>query len=124
MITCDICKQTGKRRYRTKLIDGQPITMCDDCRYGRGLPKNYKSKEQIFNELQTPFWKMMGAKPKPRDIVLENYLKRRNMSYGDWRRERDFKEQAKYESALPQFEAHVKKYGTGNSPAIPFNKAR
>ncbi len=94
--------------------------MCDDCRYGKTI-KNIKTKEQIFDELQTPFWKMMGAKPKERDIKLEKFLKHKGWSYGDWRKYRDHKF-AREQSALTQFNQHYNKYGRNNAPDPSFAK--
>jgi hypothetical protein len=122
MITCDVCKQSGKGRYKSFYIEEHLVTMCDECRLGKRIKRNGKSMNQLFDELQTPFWKMMGAKPKPKDVVLERYLKSRGMSYGDWRRERDFKENARYQSALPQYEAHVKKYGNSGQPPPEYKR--
>lgn len=88
------------------------MTVCYDCYYGS--PKKGKSDSEKFDELQTPFWKLLGLKPKPKDLELERYLKHRGMSYGDWRRERDYG--AKHPSAMPEFERHYNKYGTRNAP--------
>jgi len=100
-IQCDECKQTGKGRYSTRWIEDKPVTLCDDCRYGKGIQKNVKSENQVFNELQTPFWKLMGQKPKPKDIAYEKYLKSKNMTYGDAVRERNMK--GEYGSAADAF---------------------
>lgn len=90
-IQCDECKQRGKGSYTTRWIENTLVTLCNDCRYGKRLSKNVKSENQVFNELQTPFWKLMGQKPKPKDIAYEKYLKSRNMTYGDAVRERNLK---------------------------------
>jgi LAS superfamily LD-carboxypeptidase LdcB len=118
-LRCDNCKNTNKGRYSTFFLEGKLITLCNECRYG--IPKNKKSPETIFNELQTPFWKLMGAKPKPQDIALEKYLHRRGMTYGDWRKEREAG-LAKNPSALNAFEQHIKQYGTNNAPNPSFRK--
>lgn len=121
MITCDLCNETGKGRYKTVLLDDKPVTMCNDCRYGKGVKRGGKSMNQLYDDLQVPFWKLMGQKPKPKDIKLEKYLKNRGMTYGDWRRERDYK-MAKHQSALPEYEAHIKKYGRNNAKSFSFSK--
>lgn len=79
-IRCQACKQTGKGRYSSFYHEGKIVTVCDDCRWGK---KPGKSDDQRFNELQIPFWKLMGQKPKPKDIAYEKYLKSKNMTYGD-----------------------------------------
>ncbi len=83
--------------------------------------KIIKSDRERFNELQTPFWKLVGLKPKEKDIKLEKFLKWKGMGYGDWRRERDAKA-AKYPSALPDYQKHIKKYGRDNAPPPGFGK--
>ena len=100
-IRCDGCKQKNKGRYISQWIDGKSITLCDDCRYGKNIPSAAKSDNSTFNELQTPFWKIMGQKPKPKDIAYEKYLKSKNMTYGDAVRERNFN--ATHKSAYEQF---------------------
>jgi len=82
-ISCDTCKETGKGSYTTRWEDGKPVTECDECRYGKGLIRLGKSDKRIFDDIQTPFWKIMGQKPKPKDIRYEKYLKDHNMTYGD-----------------------------------------
>jgi hypothetical protein len=121
MIKCDLCKQTGKGRYKTTYFEDRLITLCDECRYGKNIKRAAKSNDEMFNYLQTPFWKILGLKPKEREIKLDKYLKSRGMTYGDWRREREYKS-AKHESAYSQFQNHVNKYGTGNAPETPFTK--
>lgn len=67
----------------------------------REKPKMSSYDQQEFNKLQVPFWKLMGQKPKEKDIQYEKQLKRRGMSYGDAVLERDYY-QANEKSALPQ----------------------
>lgn len=126
MITCDICKGTGKGRYRTVELEvaegkGKLVTACYECLSGK--PRPGKSNRELFNELQTPFWKIMGLKPTEKDLKLEKYLKHRGIGYGDWRLEREYK-QAKHESAIKQFESHYKHYGRNNAPDPSFQKDR
>ncbi len=97
------------------------MTFCDDCRYGRTV-KNVKTKKQLFDEFQTPFWKMAGFKPKPHEVKFEKWLKAKGMTYGDYRRLRDSK-LAKQPSAVPQFYKHYQKYGRNNAPNPSFTKA-
>ena len=88
-IICDDCHKGGKGSYTSRWLDGKVVTMCDDCRYGKKLPRNTKSEKEVYDSLQVPFWKMMGQKAKPRDIVYEKYLKSKNMTYGDAVKERN-----------------------------------
>ncbi len=118
-LRCDNCQSKSKGRYSTFWLENKLVTLCHECRYGQ--PRNIKSPNKIFDELQTPFWKLMGQKPKPKDIALDKYLHSRGMSYGDWRREREAG-LAKNPSALNQFEKHYKKYGGNNEPNTSFNK--
>lgn len=122
-ITCDNCKRKNQYHYYTVMINKSPVTLCEECRWGKRITKNSKTDKQMFDELQTPFWKLMGAKPKEKDIALEKYLKHRGMSYGDWRRERDY-HAAKEQSALKDFNKHYKKYGGDNAPDPAFQKDR
>lgn len=113
---CELCGQTNKGRYSTFYLEYDEgkkkiVTWCDDCRF---MPKG-KTDKKRWEDLQTPFWIMSGQKPKPRDIKLDKYLKHRGMTYADWRRERDYKEHAKYPSALKDYEQHINKYGTKNA---------
>lgn len=122
-IKCDICNQGNKFHYVTREVDMEDgkkksITACDECWSG---PRPDKSNEAKFNDLQVPFWKILGLQPKPEEVRLERYLKNRGMTYGDWRRERDYK-QATHASAYPQFASHIKKYGRNNAPTPSFNK--
>lgn len=89
-IRCDQCHKKNKGSYTSFYFEGELITLCRNCRYGKN-PRNVKSQNQIFNELQTPFWKLMGQKPKPKDLAYEKYLKSRGMTYGDAVLERSYK---------------------------------
>ncbi len=117
MLKCDICKRGNRGHYVSRYVEDKVVTACDDCWYG---PKKGKSDDDKFEELQTPFWKMIGAKPKPEEVELDRYLKHRGMSYGDWRRERDYG--ATHPSAFPEFERHLNKHGTKNAPDPSFGK--
>lgn len=107
-IRCDICKRKGMGRYSTRWMEHQLVTLCDECRYGKRLPRAGKSDHEVFNELQTPFWKLMGQKPKPKDIAYEKYLKSKNMTYGDVVRERNRKasEPSAYEAFAKENKGH------------------
>lgn len=54
-----------------------------------GPPKERNDKHlssyarQEFNKLQTPFWKLMGQKPKEKDIMYDKFLKDKGWTYGD-----------------------------------------
>ena len=117
-IYCDNCHKTNKGHYSSFWLDGKIVTLCNDCRFG---PRPAKSPDKAFDDLQTPFWKMMGQKPKPKDVALEQYLHRRGMTYGEWRREREVG-LAKNPSVLNKFEEHWKKYGKNNAPDVQFHK--
>lgn len=107
MISCEQCKETGKRSYSTFYYEDKLITLCYECRYGVPVKKNLKTSESIFNSLQVPFWELMGQKPKPKDIAYQKYLKSRNMTYGDAVRERNYY-YAKYPSALKEMQEQQK----------------
>jgi len=94
MITCEQCKETGKGSYTTFEYQGKLLTLCRECRFGKS-PRNTKSDKEVFDSLQVPFWKLMGQKPKPKDIAYEKLLKSRGMTYGDAVRERNYKAQEK-----------------------------
>lgn len=119
MLSCDICKQRNKGRYTTRQVESGLVTACYDCWYG----KNEKSDKQKFDELQIPFWKILGLKPKEKEVQLEKYLKYRGMSYGDYRRERDYKE-GKFQSGMVEFNQHYNKYGTNNAPEQEFERGK
>jgi len=117
-ITCDRCKETNKGQYKTfkwEYKEGKTkfVTWCYECLkvpLGKG-----KTDKKLFEELQIPFWKLMGKKPKERDKRLEKYLKWRGMTYTDWRRERDFY-LAKNQSAIKEWENHYKTNGKESIP--------
>lgn len=125
MIVCDKCGETNKGRYKSfdqKQEDGTKklVTWCYEC-LGLGLAR-WKSEKQLFDEYSVPFWKMMGAKPKKEDLAREKWMKKRGMSYGDLRRERDYYE-AKERSAVADFNDHIKKYGRNNAPEVVHEKS-
>lgn len=107
-IQCDQCKEKGKGSYTTFWYEDKLVTLCKECRWGAGISRNTKSPEELFNATQIPFWKLMGQKPKPKDIAYEKYLKSRNMTYGDAVRERDY-HHAHEQSALPKFQHEINK---------------
>jgi hypothetical protein len=125
MLICDNCKQKNKGRYSTFEIQTEGgykfVTFCNDCRYGK---RPVKSQNEIFDSLQVPFWKLMGQKAKPKDIKLEKMLKWKGMTYGDWRRYRDYKENAKNSSAYNDFTEHVNKYGSSGPSDHEVGKER
>lgn len=63
----------------------------------------YLQGKYYYEKLQTPFWKMMGLKPKPKELALDKWLAWRGMTYGDWRKERD-QLKAHNPGAVNQFE--------------------
>lgn len=124
MLKCDNCGEGNKGRYRSFDLEYEEgkkkwVTWCRDCLEG-DISSTDKDKK-MFEEISTPFWKHMGLKPKPKEIAFERYLKNRGMSWGDYRKEKTFY-QAKQESAINQFNQHVKKYGTKNEPNPVFGK--
>ncbi|MCR4290489.1 MAG: hypothetical protein NUV86_09555 [Candidatus Scalindua sp.] len=106
-ITCDSCKKTDKRSYSTFFYEKKLMTLCYECRYGVPVPRNTISPNAQFNKYQIPFWKLMGQKPKPKDIAYEKYLKHRGMTYGDAVRERN--RNAQNPSAAPKLEKFLYK---------------
>lgn len=120
------CSKCGKkkRKYIGTLFGTPAVLYKSNCHceiesvLGRKISLSEKA---LFDKLQIPFWKLMGLKPKQREIELEKKLKKRNMTYGDYRRERDYY-LARQPSALPQFEKHIKKYGRKNEPNTSFQK--
>lgn len=58
-------------------------------------------RNNYYDKLQIPFWKLMGQKPKARDIALDRYLKFHGLTYGQWKQKRDYYE-ARNPSALSQ----------------------
>ena len=109
-LQCDECKEKGKGSYTTFWLDDALVTLCKECRYGTGVPRNTKHPEEIFNSLHVPFWKLMGQKPKPKDIAYEKMLKSKGMTYGDAVRERDYL-RAKNESAFPKLQQYLNRGG-------------
>ena len=88
-IVCNQCKRADRRKYSTFYYEDKLLTLCYECRYGVPVPKGGISQDAQFDKYQVPFWKLMGQKPKPKDIAYEKYLKYRGMTYGDAVRERN-----------------------------------
>jgi len=109
-IKCDQCKQKNKLKYSSFFYAGKLITLCEECRWGVPVDAKANKDKKTWEHINTPFWKLMGLPPKDKDIKLDQYLKNRNMTYGDYRKERDYYT-AKEPSALPQFQKHVKEGG-------------
>jgi len=61
--------------------------------------------KQSFDKLQVPFWKLMGQRPKAKDIAYERYLKLKGMTYGDAVLERNMNGSAS--SAYDAFQAEA-----------------
>jgi hypothetical protein len=119
---CATCKKK-KIKYLGMIMGATAILYKPSCNCReKEFRKSYLSQKELFDKLQTPFWKMMGAKPKEHDKQLERYLRWKGMSYGDWRRYRDYKSKASYQSVLPEFEKHLNKYGRNNAPDPHFRK--
>jgi len=98
---CSKCK-TKKKKYigmilGTPAVLYKPMCSCESSEY----KKIGKSDKEVFDSLQIPFWRLMGQKPKPKDIAYEKYLRSRGMTYGDAVRERNY--QARNPSAYEQF---------------------
>lgn len=58
-----------------------------------------------YDKLQTPFWKLMGQKPKAKDLQYEKMLKWRGMTYGDAVMERS--QGGQYQNAMPELQKHL-----------------
>lgn len=100
---CPKCKKK-KIKYIGKIMGNDAVLYKPDCFCEESVEhKNYgKSDKERFDDLQIPFWRLMGQKPKPKDIAYEKYLKSRGMTYGDAVRERNVN--APYKSAYEQFD--------------------
>lgn len=112
-IKCDSCKKRNKLNYRTFFLDTdngkQIVTWCYDC---IGNPPNSKgmTSKKAWEHINTPYWKLMGLKPKPKDIAYEKQLKAKNMTYGDAAMERSLK--AQNQSAIGEWKKTYE--GRGN----------
>jgi hypothetical protein len=122
---CSICGKKKKKYIGsiagTPAVMYQSICKCNDI---INIDKIPLTDNKMFERLQTPFWKMAGLKPKPKEIALDRYLKWKGKTYGDWRRERDKAAGANNPSGMKQFEEHWHKYGRDNEPVTPFTKSR
>jgi len=99
---CSRCKKK-KKKYIGRILGTSAVLYKSTCFCDKPIEykKVNKSEKQIFNDLQIPFWRLMGQKPKPKDIAYEKYLKSHNMTYGDAVRKRDYR-RAKEQSVLPK----------------------
>lgn len=122
---CPKCKKK-KEKYIGSILGTPAVMFRPTCSCEEKLifKKSGMTDNQRFEYLQTPFWKLMGLKPKPNEIKLEKYLHSRGMSYGDFRRERDRQEGASAKGGIQKFEQHFNKYGTNNAPTPAFEKVR
>lgn len=111
---CPKCK-TKYQKYLGLIMGTKAVMWRPMCTCQSGYKSSQKTEKQLFNELQTPFWKMIGAKPKPQEAQLDSYLKRRGIGYGEWRLEREANS-AKQQGGVDRFNEHVKKYGRDNAP--------
>lgn len=116
-IKCTNCGGVNKFTYKSFYLEVEEgkkelVTWCEDCLSG---PVSSTDKDRKFlEEISTPFWKHMGLKPKPKEVAFEKYLKSRNMSYGEYRKEQAHK--AQNPSSYGEFAQHVNKYGTRENP--------
>lgn len=99
---CSICK-TKKKKYLGKIMGSPAVLYKPQCSCQQSISKG--EHRITFDDLQIPFWRLMGQKPKPKDIAYEKYLKSRGMTYGDAVRERDYY-QARNPSALKQWQKY------------------
>lgn len=120
-IACDRCKKKNKQRYKTFFLDtptGQElVTWCYDC-IDSPTPGSIMTKEKAAEHLATPFWKLMGLKPKPHEIAREKEMKRRGMTYLDLQRSRE-QGRAVNPSAMPDVQ---KAWKGGSHNAIEYKK--
>lgn len=122
-IVCDRCKKKNKQRYRTfylKTSDNteELVTWCYDC-IDSPTPGSIMTKEKAAEHLATPFWKLMGLKPKPHEIAREKEMHRRGMTYLDLQRSREAG-RAVHPSAMPEVQ---KQWEGGNNNAIEYEKS-
>lgn len=118
---CGKCK-AKKKKYIGTIMGAEAVLYKKTCKCpDTDYSPTPISPMALFNKLQTPFWKMMGLKPKPREVQLDKWLKHKGMTYGEYRLMRDRRE-GKFQSALPTFEKHVNKYGTKSIPDTTFQK--
>lgn len=119
---CSLCGK--KKKKYLGLIMGTPAVLyretcnCSKPNYGKKIAVTDK---ELYDKLQTPFWKVLGLKPKPHELELEKRLKWKNMSYGDYRRNQEAGK-AQNPSAIKDFEKHISKYGRYNGPSVDFQK--
>lgn len=123
-ITCDQCGKANQGKYKTfwyEFEEGekQLVTLCYEClgdKLGSG-----RTDKQMFEHISTPFWIHAGLPPKPKEKLQMKYLKDRNMTWGDLRREK-YAKMPMTNQGLKDFEEHRKKYGRGNAPDVKVKK--
>lgn len=79
MAKCDKC---GQETYCLFLKDLKEGWICQEC----GGKPTVRSKEAIYRQLQTPFWKLAGQKPTPEEAKIDKWLKKKGMDYYDLQR--------------------------------------
>ncbi len=124
MLSCDICKQGGKGRYVSRDFEigdnkKKLMTVCWECLDIR--PSIGKTDKQMYEHISTPLFVHAGLKPNAQDKAKLAYMKAHNMSWGDLRKEK-YSKLAGHESAMPEFQKHLAKYGTKNAPETKVNK--
>jgi hypothetical protein len=89
---CNKCKNCHKNPAVIDKFYG--VLTCKECQ--RELRKKAGSESRYFsmtNKMReyfaTPFWKVMGQKPKKEDILKEREMKRRGITYYDLQRQRN-----------------------------------
>lgn len=119
-IKCDECKGRGKGKYSTFFFGNKLVTLCDDCRWGKGIRGGGDKDKKTWEHISTPFWVHMGLEPKTAAEKKQvAHLKKYNMSWGDLRKERDAK-LARSEGGWNKY-MEYKKNG-GKVEPIPFKK--
>lgn len=81
---CSKCK-TKKEKYLGYINTTAAVLyrLKCDCDTSHTPSSNGMSPKKAWEHINTPYWKLMGLKPKPKDIAYERYLKSKNMTYGD-----------------------------------------
>lgn len=108
-------ERTGRRCTKKGTFTYWKCPKCGDKTRAKMDTSTGKTPGQLWEHINTPYWKLMGQKAKPKDIALDKYLKDHNMTYGDYRRAREHGV-ATNQSAFPEFENHLNKYGTKGEP--------
>ena len=82
---CPVCTKCPKCGKESAIIDKHyGVMMCKKCAKKQKSFKvsRYISKNKFVEYIATPFWKHMGLKPKPKDIIKEKWMKSKNLTYG------------------------------------------